>query len=61
MSKYTVFSLLEGVSEELETALLLKDWEKVEVAKEQVDDAVNRIYQMVDLTSKLYNEGGCDV
>jgi len=61
MSKYTVFSLLEGVSEELETALLLQDWQRVEVAKEQVDDAVNRIYQMIDLATKLYNEGGVDV
>lgn len=61
MSKYTVFGLLEGVSEELETAILLQDWQRVEVAKEQVDDAVNRIYQMIDLATKLYNEGGVDV
>lgn len=61
MSKYTVFGLLEGVSEELETAVLLQDWQRVEVAKEQVDDAVNRIYQMIDLATKLYNEGGVDV
>lgn len=61
MSKYTVHSLLDGADQMLSSALLEKDWGKVEIVKEQLEDALTRIEQVMDVATKLFNEGGCDL
>ena len=61
MSQYTVHSLLDGSDQMLSAALVEKDWGKVEIAKEQLEDALTRIEQIMDVATKLFNEGGYDL